>query len=499
MSTTDRPSGLAVVQYKTTPPPAGVDYAAGAYDAWSRPLWTSGDQVDAYGYHTSAFPQVSFDDLYRSQAWVAAVVNKLVRQIARTPLQVIRERPDGEQIPITPYSDDPGASLAALLRRPTPRKSSLNLKQWMAWPSLVFGNSLIAKFYGDGVDFPPTELIPMDWRCVTPYAQQGADAVELWMTTQVGGQRYVDGLSVCHFRWDSGGPIGVSPLQQLAISVQLEDAAQRLQVAAFRNSARPSGAIALPQGANPSPGQMAQMREDVERMHRGVDNAFKVALLAPGAQWVPMMFTMAEAEMMQTRQFNRDEVCSVYDVKPSQIGIMSEGEFGTVVETARDLFRMTLPPWFTMFEETLYAQLIEPEPLWEGLCVRFDTKSMMKGDPEALAGQIATMISTGQITLNEGRDYNDLPRIANEAYDKLIMQVVSNYAPVEGSPGQSPPTGPTPPSGAQPPITPTGDQRDNAIALRRQGMRDSDIARQLGVTTTTVRNWVVGAQNSGQL
>lgn len=465
MSTTDRPSGLAVVQYKSNPPAQAAGYAGSAYDdAWSRPLWTAGDQVDAYGYHTGSYPQRAFDTIYRTQPVVAAVVNKLVRQIARIPLDVVREAPDGSQQVVTQYSDDPGSTLAKLLYRPTPRKSCVNLKQWISWPSLVFGNSLVAKYYGDGTDFPPTELIPMDWRYVTPYAQEGADAIELWKTTQVGGERYVDGLSVLHFKWDACGTLGVSPLEQLAISVLLEDAAQRLQTAAFRNASRPSGAIALPQGSNPNPAQMRQMREDVERLHRGVDNAFKVALLAPGAQWVPMMFSMAETEMMATRQFGRDEVCSVYDVKPSQVGFMNEGEFGTVVETARDLFRMTLPPWFTMFEETIYAQLIEPEPLWEGLCVRFRTADVVKSDPEVLAAQIAMQIQSGQITINEGRKANGLPPIEEPWADELFMQTVSNYAPLSAlqqgaAPGQPVPPGPTnpsPPTATQPPATPTG-------------------------------------------
>jgi len=465
VSLSERPSGLSVVQYKTNPPPQAAGFTASAYDdGWSRPLWTAGEQVDAFGYHNGAYPQRAFDEIYRTQPVVAAVVNKLVRQIARIPLDVIRENPvDGSQTTITPYSNDPAASLARLLYRPTPRKSCINLKQWMAWPSLIFGNSLIAKYYGDGPDFPPTELIPMDWRCVTPYAQEGADAVELWRTTQVGEQRYVDGLSVLHFKWDAGGVIGVSPLQQLAVSVVLEDAASRLQTAAFRNASRPSGAIALPAGMNPNPTQMRQMREDVERMHRGVDNAFKVALLAPGAQWVPMMFSMAEQEMIATRQFTRDEVCSVYDVKPSQVGFMNEGEFGTVVETARDLFRMTLPPWFAMYEETIYSQLIEPEPLWEGVCVRFRTADAVKSDPEVLAAQVAMQIQSGQITINEGRQMNGLPRIDQPWADELFMQTVSNYAPLsalqegaaQGQPVPPGPTAPTGPTRPQEPVTPT--------------------------------------------
>lgn len=464
MSLTERPSGLSVIQYKSSGPDASP--VAGLDQGYYPPLWSSGTQADAYGYHENSYPQAQFDVLYRTQPFVAAVVNKLVRQIARTPIIVEREGADGECTPITPYSQDPGAGLAKLLRRPTPRKSQLSLKQWMAWPSLIFGNSLIAKFHGDGPDFPPTELIPMDWRFVTPYAQPGGE-IELWQTTQLGNPRYVDALTTMHFGWETCGPIGVSPLQQLAISVILEDAAQRLQVSSFRNASRPSGAIALPPGSNPNPMQMTQMRKDIESLHRGVDNAFKVALLAPGAQWVPMMFSMQEAEMMATRQYNRDEVCSVYDVKPAQIGIMSEGQFGSSIETNRDLYRTTLPPWFSLFEDTLNVQLVDPEPLWEGLRVRFDASAMLRGDPEALAAQIATQIGTGQITINEGRDANGLPRIHEAWADQLYMQTVSNYAPlgqqvVSTNPYPPPagtPTGPTAPTGPtnpQAPVPPTG-------------------------------------------
>ena len=70
--------------------------------------------------------------------------------------------------------------------------------------------------------------------------------------------------------------------------------------------------------------------------------------------------------MMAMRQFNREEVCAVYDVKPSQVGALSTpgAGYSSVVEVNRDLYRTTLPPWFTLIEETIESQLIEPEPMW---------------------------------------------------------------------------------------------------------------------------------------
>jgi HK97 family phage portal protein len=221
--------------------------------------------------------------------------------------------------------------------------------------------------------------------------------------------------------------------------VQIEDAAQRLQRSSFRNASRPSGAIALPPNmTNANESQMRQMKQDIESMHKGVDNAFRVALLAPGAQWVPMSFNLQEAGLLQSRQFEREEICAVYDVKPSQVGALSTpgAGYGSVVEVNRDLYRTTLPPWFSLIEETIECQLIRPEPLWDGLHVEFDPGDMLRGDPEAVSAQVATDISAGVRTPNEGRDLMNLPRVDDQTANELFypannMSPLSQIPPVQ--------------------------------------------------------------------
>jgi HK97 family phage portal protein len=432
---TDRPSGIAAVTYKSGPGGLGeLGNLAGGYvgsPLQAPPLWTSGEQVDVYGYRdASSYPQMTFDQIYRTQPWVAAVVNKLVRQISRTPLKVYRDGADGNHVRVRMGDNDPGASLDYLLNWPAPRKGAIHLKQWLARPLLVFGNSLIAKYYGDGPEFPPTELVPMDWRYIDAYAQPGGE-VEIWRTTQLGSPRFVAWESTVHTAWDADGCIGISPLEQLATSVMIEDAAERLTKASFQNASRPSGGIALPANmTNANEAQMRQMRQDIEAMHRGVDNAFKVALLAPGAQWVPMSFNLQDSAVLDMRQYNREEICAVYDLKPSQVGAIATpgAGYGSVVEVNRDLYRTSLPPWFRLMEETIECQLIRPEPLWEGLHVEFEYAAMLQGDPEAVAAQLATEIAAPARTPNEARDVLNLPRINDPIADQLMFPM-NNIAP----------------------------------------------------------------------
>lgn len=442
MAITERSSGLAAVTYKSGPGVAGgltSGYASSPVQFPS--LWTGGDQVDVYGYRDeSSYPQATFDVIYRTQPWVAAVVNKLVRQIARTPLRVFEYDSQNNKHYVTWQDAHPGATLDKLLRWPAPRKGAIHLKQWFARPSLVFGNSLLAKYYGDSDGFPPTELIPVDWRYVDAYALPGGE-VELWRTMQLGDARYIRWEDTIHTAWESDGCVGVSPLEQLSTAVQIEDAAQRLQRSSFRNASRPSGAIALPQNmTNANEAQMNQMRQDIEKMHKGVDNAFRVALLAPGAQWVPMSFNLQDAAVLQSRQFEREEICAVYDVKPSQVGAISTpgAGYGSVVEVNRDLYRTTLPPWFTLIEETIECQLIRPEPMWEGLHVAFDPSEALMGDPETMAAMHSTLIASSVESPNEARPAFGLARSEDPMANKLIFPMNNMIPGVDQNPNQFP-------------------------------------------------------------
>jgi phage portal protein BeeE len=186
---------------------------------------------------------VSLEQIYRSQPMISGLVNKLYRQISTLPIKALSLNSQNE-----PEAVPRDHGLPTLLRSPAPRKGAVDLQEWISRGLFIHGNSLLAKWRGDGKDRPPTGLLPLRWPYVSAYAHLGGP-VEWWGTTQVGDWKWLPVEESLHFAWGSDlGDIGVSPLEQLGVMLELDDASQRFQIASLKNGSRPSGAISLPKG-----------------------------------------------------------------------------------------------------------------------------------------------------------------------------------------------------------------------------------------------------------
>jgi phage portal protein BeeE len=164
---------------------------------------------------------LSFLTAYETQPWIAAAVNKLNRGIMDLPLRLYREvTDDGEIEPVYRHP------VLDMVQRPWRRGSAAALKQKMAHPALIHGNSVLGKVRAEA-NGPPVEFIPLDWRFLTAYTLDDGE-VFFWETTQPNRQQFWAPEDVVHFAFEAGnGDIGVSPLKQLARTVQMEDSSQR--------------------------------------------------------------------------------------------------------------------------------------------------------------------------------------------------------------------------------------------------------------------------------
>lgn len=374
---------------------------------------------------------ISYLNLYETQPWVGVVVNKLNRQIIRLPLRLYREvTDDGECEPVYQHP------IVDLLRKPWRRCSPASLKQKLSFPALVHGNGLLGKIRPEQLS-APVGLLPLDWRFLTPWCLEDGE-VFFWESTQPGRKRYWTPDEVVHIAFEAGnGDIGLSPLKQLGTTLRTEDNAQRYQSASFENGARPSGAYVLPVDTDLDESERQELREEIRASHSG-DKVFNVALMTGGAEWVPFSHTAVEAELIDQRKLNREEVAAVYDIDPPMIGILDHATFSNVAEMHKMLYGATLGPWLSLISETLNAQLIEPEPAWneDRLFVAFDLTEVLKSNTPEEITAIASAIGTGVMTPNEGRQRLGRRKVDNEAADELYMPT-NNMTPL----GQQPETG----------------------------------------------------------
>jgi HK97 family phage portal protein len=213
--------------------------------------------------------------------------------------------------------------------------------------------------------------------------------------------------------------LGVSPLRQLATTIKIDDAARRYMSSSFGNAGRPSGAIIPPTGFKYQDGQKQELSNEVRRTYGGVDNAFKVALLAPGFDWKSFSFTAVESEVMAARQFGREEFAMAYDIPPAMIQDMTKGTYSNVEEAHRILYVTTLRPWLALLEEIVQAQLIDSEPAWadQGIFVRFDLTEVLRGNRREEIDAMSEAFNNGLMTLNECRKQLGLNPLAHPLAD----------------------------------------------------------------------------------
>ena len=263
---------------------------------------------------------VSYGEIYRTQWAVATAVHKIERQISRLPLKAYRRTADGDRERLR------SGYLASLLGRPWTGGAATHLKQAIALPTLVHGNGLLRKVRQERAG-AVTEFQPIPWERIRIHADPGGP-VNVWEVTMPGVPRYLDPSEVIHFGFRGlDGDLGVSPLRQLGTSLSIEDAAQRYQQSIMRNSARPPGALEMDEeftGLTPEQKleAMGAMRQDVDRLYAGPENAGVPIILPPGLAWKAVGHTAVEAELIEQRKIAREEVFACYDVSPPLVGLL---------------------------------------------------------------------------------------------------------------------------------------------------------------------------------
>jgi len=350
----------------------------------------------------------TYETIYEANPNCAAVVNKLVRLISTLPVNVY-DRPASEDAP----EEIRGHPLGDLLNKPAPRRGQAYWKQGLTRSALVHGNGLLAKWRGASKSGAPECLLNVSWPYIAGYAPLGAP-VEWWSTFQTGVQRFFSAQDSVHLAWESQDlhGLGVSPLKTLAETVKLDDATRRYQSAAFQNGQRPGSSVVPPEGYRYRDNEREMLKAELSRVHGGVDNAFKTALLAPGFKWEQHAFTAVEAEVIAARNLGREEFAMVYDIPPPMIGDLTHGTYSNVEELHRILYVTTLRPWLKLIEEILQAQLIDEEEEWgNDLYVRFDLAEVLRGNRREEIDAASEAFNNGLATLNEARLMIDMPPV----------------------------------------------------------------------------------------
>lgn len=341
---------------------------------------------------------VSYSQVATESPIVYAVWARLVQALSTTDVVIERRQADGS------WEREADTSLERVLRQPADGFGLIDVLQWFYNPYFVEGNGLVVK-YREYAGAEPSALLPLDWRYVSAWATYGSP-VELWSTTQTGPERAINPSEVVHLSWDAptAGPIGASPLGALTTAVRVADAANRALEAQYRQGLRLSGFLVYPSDTRPEDlpddAGMEAMKTAFMNAYGGVDNQFKVAVLKGGMEFKTFAMTVADSQVLDARAMVADDVYRVFGVRRSDFEDAGQGV--QVEERNRSLHR-SLIPHARLLEQTLQRQLIDPEPAWQGLRVRFDASDLLRGTYREELEAAVHGFTNGLLTAREAR------------------------------------------------------------------------------------------------
>jgi HK97 family phage portal protein len=153
--------------------------------------------------------------------------------------------------------------------------------------------------------------------------------------------------------------------------------------------------------------QARELKDDLKKGNRGIQNMHMPTVLSGGAHFVPAMITAEQTQFIQLRQFSVEEIARFFRVPPYLIGDLAKTtSYGSGVEQMGIGFvAYTLRPWIERIEEAWSRRMLFMRP---GVRAGFDVAGLLRGDQVARADYyqkqfMVAAMSPNDIAKAEGR------------------------------------------------------------------------------------------------
>ena len=358
-------------------------------------------------------------------AAVYACVRLLAEVIAGTPLRLL------DAATKEPALDHPLYDV--LTRLPNPEMSAFDFRKAMATWMLVWGNAyaLVQRDPSGRV----TALYPLRADCMA-VDRSAADSNRLRYTYQVGGeikrQWIYDGdrPPIHHWRWDAlDGVNGRSRVRLARESLGVTKAAEEFGARWFGGGSRPSGVLQT--DAKLTPDGAKRMRDEWERLHQGVEQSARIAVLEQGLKWTPMTVPPDDAQFLETRRFQLEEIAGRwFGIPPHMVGhTTTSTSWGTGIESQKNGFvTFTVEPYYEAITQWVSKDLMGRVE-FERYEAKFDTNKILRGDLSTRIQAYSTGLNARIWTVNEVRKKEDLPAVAGGDDALPFLSTMSQPAP----------------------------------------------------------------------
>ncbi len=220
------------------------------------------------------------------------------------------------------------------------------------------------------------------------------------------------------------GLVGYSPIAMAKNAIGLAIATEEYGAKFFANGAAPSGVLEHP-GTLKDP---SKIREAWQSQFGGSQNSGKVAVLEEGMKYTPISISPEQAQFLETRKFQINEIARIFRVPPHMVGDLEKSSFSNIEQQSLEFVKYTLDPWVVRWEQAISRALFTADEK-KRYFVKFNLEGLLRGDYQSRMTGYATARQNGWMSANDIRELENLDLIPEEDGGDLYL-VNGNMLPL---------------------------------------------------------------------
>lgn len=344
-------------------------------------------------------------------------------------------------LPLHAYRDDDDARVrmpresasARLLREPHPDLTAFEWKELIFAHICLWGNAYIRILRNQLGQI--TELWPLHPGRVRVGREDEA-GTKFYMIDGKYDTPYTDReiLHIPGFGYD--GICGVSPIRAARQGLSLALAAEQFGASLFGNGSLATGILQTEQRLEQV--QANALRDRWKQRASGMSNAHDVVVLDRGAKFQQLSIPPEDAQFIESRKFQVEEVCRMYGIPPHMMASVEKStSWGTGIEQQAIGFVVwSFAPGYLNRVEARLTKLIRPAAAY----AKFNVDGLLRGDSAARADFYTKMWNIGAVSTNDVRAKEEQPPVegGDTRYRPLNMGVLGEPDPVVAVPDQVP-------------------------------------------------------------
>lgn len=354
-------------------------------------------------------------------------------------VRILSEAVAGLPLHMYKYTSDGGKEKAVehplyrlLHDEPNPEMSSFVFRETLMTHLLLWGNAyaqIIRNGKGEVIGLYP--LMPNKMtvdrdehgRLYYSYMRQNDEAIQSKDSTVI--LKPEDVLHIPGLGFD--GLVGYSPIAMAKNAIGLAIATEEYGAKFFSNGAAPGGILEHP-GTVKDP---QRIRESWQSTFGGSGNANKIAVLEEGMKFTPIGIAPEQAQFLETRKFQINEIARIFRIPPHMIGDLEKSSFSNIEQQSLEFVKYTLDPWVARWEQGIQRRLLNDDEKGQYF-VKFNVEGLLRGDYQSRMQGYAIGRQNGWMSANDIRELENLDLIPDEEGGNLYL-INGNMLPLKNA------------------------------------------------------------------